>query len=405
MDLTLIQGNVVPGFNKDHQTYLLVRFADASRARAWLGAIQWDLASAAEVKRNRDIFRTVAHADARWVNLALSAGGLRLLVAQTEAARFPANFLRNQVPGINAAKSIPGVHALLIVAADQTDDLEQELGRQGERLRQHGVEQVGCFRGDVLPDALRGHEHFGFKDGVSQPRIAGTDWGSGPEVAPGEFVLGYPDQTGEPSGSSLPAWAQNGSFLAFVQLQQHVATFRSAMHQLARQLSTPPCDLAAWVVGRNPDGALLADPPNPASHIGRAYSRRLPANEALRRRILRRGIPYGSPLAPDQPDDGQDRGLLFLAYQSDLERQFEHVWSRWLNSPEFPRPGTGGEALVGQGPEPSLDGRRGIVIGRPGAHGVTLAARLPRFVTPSYGAYFFAPSINALSYLINRGQS
>src|SRR3712207_8404725 len=50
----------------------------------------------------------------------------------------------------------------------------------------------------------------------------------------------------------------------------------------------------------------------------------LPPGEQARHRLIRRGIPYGPPLSADAADDG-GRGLLFLAYQADLARQFEHV--------------------------------------------------------------------------------
>ncbi len=393
----------MPGFNKDHQAYLLLSFSDAARARGWLAAIQWDLASAAEVRRNRDIYRRQGAARATWVNLGVSYAGLRLLVPQGVAQRFPATFRRNQVPLTSATRFTTEVHALLIGAADEADDLGSELDRQRERLVEYNVREVGCFRGAVLPGALRGHEHFGFKDAISQPRISGTDWGLGPDVAPGEFVFGYPDQTGRPSGSNLPAWVQNGSFVAFVQLEQHVATFWNAMHRLAQHLELQPHDLAAWIVGRDANGNPLSDQPSRICHIGRAYSRWQP--DALRHRILRRGIPYGPPLAEGQPDDGQERGLFFLAYQSDLERQFEHVWTRWLNSHAFPTPGSGNEALVGQIEHASADARRGVLVGPPGTAALPIATRLPEFVTPHYAAYFFAPSIVAVSSLLDRGRS
>src|SRR5207302_10724146 len=50
LDLDAIQGNVVPGFSKDHQAFVFVRFGDAAAGRAWLAAIQPDIASAREVE-------------------------------------------------------------------------------------------------------------------------------------------------------------------------------------------------------------------------------------------------------------------------------------------------------------------------------------------------------------------
>ena len=81
------------------------------------------------------------------------------------------------------------------------------------------------------------------------------------------------------------------------------------------------------------------------------------------------------------------------AYQADLERQFEHVWAQWLNSPSFPVPGAGKEALVGQSPP---TGKRPAVASRWGQGGASVHLSLPTFVHPRLGAYFFAPGIDAL---------
>jgi Dyp-type peroxidase family len=267
-----------------------------------------------------------------------------------------------------------------------------------------GISEITLFCGDTLPGALRGHEHFGFKDAISQPLIAGTSSGNGPPVAAGEFVLGEPDQTGQPSGAGLPAWTRNGSFMAFVQLEQHVATFWTAMRQQAQQFGVGPEEVAAWIVGRkhDADGTLLVDPPARLSHVGRAYARWLAPGEASRHRIIRRGIPYGTPWVEGQPDAGQ-RGLLFVAYQADIERQFEHVWSQWLNAPGFPVPGAGHDALVGQLGWPNnatRSGRRAAAASQAGQKGGVVSLSLPAFVTPHYGGYFFAPAIDAISQLV-----
>ena len=429
MDCDSIQGNIVPGFNKDHQAFVFVRFSSRESTRCWLGQVAPDLTSATETQRFKERFKqlraeaphpetrdggALEHISATWINLALSFAGVRMLVGPVEASRFPPAFRMNRVPGVEApAKEI---HGLLIVAADQPEDLEVELGRQRKRMSASGVDEVMTLCGNTLPGDKRGHEHFGFKDAISQPRIAGTDWGSGPDVAAGEFVLGYPDQTGQSSGAGMPAWVRNGSFLAFVKLQQHVGAFWKSMKQQAELFGVQPGEMAEWIVGRHLDaqGSPLSKTPSRVSHIGRAYSRWLPPSESLRHRILRRGVPYGPPWTPETPDDATDRGLLFVAYQSDLERQFEHVWSTWLNGPDFPIPAAGRDALAGQltGPGParplasqpaippwSATNLRPALVARGTQPGATIALRLPAFVTPHFGGYFFTPAINALSLL------
>ena len=42
------------------------------------------------------------------------------------------------------------------------------------RATDHGIQVLFTQRGDNLPGNLQGHEHFGFKDGISQPGIRGA---------------------------------------------------------------------------------------------------------------------------------------------------------------------------------------------------------------------------------------
>jgi Dyp-type peroxidase family len=230
----------------------------------------------------------------------------------------------------------------------------------------------------------------------------------GPVIPAGEFILGEPDARGE-APIPGPAWARGGSFLSFVQLEQHVEAFRAAMRQQAGLLGLDPEELAARVVGRWRDGAPVSEPPPRLAHVGRARPRWLPEQDVARHRILRRGIPYGAPPGDGHPDAGE-RGLLFLAYQADLARQFEHVWLQWLNGPNFPGPSAGRDGLVGQAAAPGSVALGSVAAGPVvptrlasvasiGRAGGPATLRLPEFVSPGYGGYFFAPSKGALAQL------
>ena len=71
------------------------------------------------------------------------------------------------------------------------------------------------------------------------------------------------------------------------------------------------------------------------AHIRRANPRDAFGNGGAltaRHRIIRRGMPYGPMLAPDvTEDDGKDRGLAFVCFNADIERQFETVQAQWCN--------------------------------------------------------------------------
>jgi Dyp-type peroxidase family len=432
-----IQGSVYPGFNKDEQAFLWLRFPAADSARAWFKQTVPELTSAGAVlafralRAQREMPPDLADLRSTWVNVAFSRAGLDLL-APTPPGSFPAAFEQ----GMAARAGILGdrpvtwrfggsleteAHALVIIGADTEADLSRALDVHRHRLARHGgrdlfLEILGrdC-RGAKLPGALRGHEHFGYRDGISEPRLDGLS-------GTGDFVLGYPDTAGQESGSG-PTWTRDGSYLVFRRLRQDVAGFHQALEALARSAGLKNrAQLGAKLFGRWPSGAKLADPvqesdPGTAApaeytaaelaadpggdrvprfaHVRKAHPREASAG-GLHPRLLRRGIPYGPPLTAGEPDalpldDGRDRGLLFVAYQADLGRQYEQV-QRWLNDRNLPVPETGQDPIAGQGEEPAR-----VVLRSSRALPATLD--MHHYVSMTGGGYFFAPSLSAAQFL------
>lgn len=82
-----IQGNVVGGFLKDHQTFLFVHFTDSDLGRRWVRDITPSVATAREVVAFNTAFKIVADRDghrlgavgASWLNLAFTHSGLAAL--------------------------------------------------------------------------------------------------------------------------------------------------------------------------------------------------------------------------------------------------------------------------------------------------------------------------------------
>jgi len=439
--LDRIQGNIVPGFGASYQAFLWLAFPSTSSGRGWLAEMAAEVASAARVmtvKQRRQWSGYAADAPGgpptTWVNVAFSRAGLERLGARG-VGKFSAAFregmaARATVLGDPDPKGwlvggldSPEAHALLIIAAGSSEQLDTEVARQRTRLAQHGVrdllaehaEPEPC-RGEVLPGRLRMHEHFGFRDGLSQPTADGSDG-----TMPGDFILGYPDGAGGTTAHG-PDWARDGSYLVFRRLRQNVFGFREALRTAARAAGITPDQFGAKLVGRWKSGAKLGerldpwDPGPPANerdaqyadefaldpdgeriprfgHVRKAYPKDVKGAE--RHRLLRRGIPYG-PLLKEgaASDDGEDRGLLFVAYQAKIEAQFEHIQQR-LNDPDFPGQGTGRDALAGQGRDPHT-----LVLPVPGGR---TSAPLPlhSYISMTGGGYFFSPSIPALAYLAN----
>ncbi len=108
-----------------------------------------------------------------------------------------------------------------------------------------------------------------------------------------------------------------------------------------------------------------------------------------RHRIIRRGLPYGEEYRGGRSDRG-DRGVIFMAFNSSIGRQFEFLQSQWINSGEF-------LGLDKTDRDPFM-GKRDDEIAKftvPGAEN-PFAFDLQRFVTERGGEYFFYPSLTAL---------
>jgi Dyp-type peroxidase family len=306
INLANVQGNVLAGFNKDHQRLLFFQFGDRESARRWLATIVDETATSEEVLAFNDLFRRTrsrrgtetSAPGAAWMNVALTHPGLAALgVGDAELSRFPDAFRQGMAARagllgdvddsaptnwVGPFASRDGIHGLLILAADAPDALER-LGRSHtQRMAANGVEVVFDDTGRVREDQP-GHEHFGFKDGVSQPGIRGVTRRQNPRdheqglpgqdlLWPGEFVIGYPTQIGRPDpnadekgangkpgarSTSGPAWTVDGSYLVFRRLRQDVPGFRRMLARGAAEQGVSVERFGAKLVGRYTSGAPL----------------------------------------------------------------------------------------------------------------------------------------------------
>jgi Dyp-type peroxidase family len=154
----------------------------------------------------------------------------------------------------------------------------------------NGWKQVHEEIGQVRPDPVRGHEHFGFADGVSQPGIRGLIAANIPFIPrlgpnedqgqrgqdllwPGEFLFGYKGQNpnpgpgkdfSEPGQVKTPPapFMENGAFMVFRRLAQKVPEFNASVKHAAAAVAAGPekptaTMLGAQLVGRWKSGAPL----------------------------------------------------------------------------------------------------------------------------------------------------
>jgi len=491
-----IQGNLV-GFNKDNLRLLFVTFPNADAGKQFLAGMAKQVNHAAEIKSYNERFKERAKAgrsqldeQVSWVNLVVSFAGLTQVGADGLDA-FPDSFKQgmraraqtigdvDQSDPVNwTGPFAPGsgfaVHAMVIIAADTPDPqdpvtlLDERTTEIRNLIESCGVtEFTATQEGHTRPAPFTGHEHFGFKDGISQPGIRGLTTSSKPgsdTIAAGEFLIDYEDQDGHVSGQPidappspdqpgyppttsptpqpLPAWSRNGSLVVYRKLFQNVGGFRQFTEAHAAETGLSSAQLRAKMVGRWPSGAPLenvpgdghidptaqdigeVDPNSPvledehinnfsyqqhdadghlmpkAAHIRKANPRDgQPAgrDESNRHRITRRGITYGPEFVEGEapygggpvPEDDRDRGLLFICYQSSIERGFEFIQGQWANKPDFPDADAGQDPIISQNVA-----NPPFTIPPNNVHLTT-----ERWVITTGGEYFFSPAISALQHL------
>jgi Dyp-type peroxidase family len=302
------------------------------------------------------------------------------------------------------------IHACVLVAGDNSakvselvKDTEAKLGGSGRVLF---IEE-----GRALKDVSgRDIEHFGFVDGTSQPRMVSSSGLPATDEAAPTLVL-EKDRHGGALGY--------GSFFVFRKLSQDVQGFNSAVAKVASTVGQSPELVGAMAVGRFKDGTPVvaasapggAPPSNNFDYSGDPSGSKCPIHAHIRktnprgeipffanilarekkRRIARRGIPYGSPGDPNV-------GLLFMCYQSDIADQFEFIQRRWSNSPNFSKSGAGLDPVIGQSgggntEDPSWPTGWGSIERK--------RVEFGEYVKLIGGEYFFAPSLSGIRALVS----
>lgn len=384
-----------------------------------------------------------------------------------------------------------GADAILLIYGKSEAECDTMLEKHRKKLEEmpSGSWSMECIRTSPTEKTLRAlesgifdrsYEHFGFRDGLSQPVIIGTqksarDMAASDLVEPGEMILGYRDSSGhvppplampaemdrhddlpvdvkdfgfrfprfgDVRGSSARDFGRNGTFIAIRQFEQHVDKFDDFTKAQAdllndrrepRQISTLagcPVDhewIASKLMGRSRDGKLMLgrdiddtdndfdfgqdDPQGLQCPFG-AHVRRANPRGALqpgdpfepklmkRHRLLRRGRAYSR---SRNGEEGAEKGMMFMAICTDIERQFEFLQQTWIGSPSFAGLQNEPDPILGSA-QPSVgaaDGQSPRVFTIPTVAGPLKLELQPKddFVTVKGGGYFFMPGLDALTFL------
>lgn len=418
--------------------YEFLTFDTAEGGRAWLTALLDRVQSATDAT-------TTMAGSRRWVTLAFTFAGLRALgVDEASLATFPPEFREGMAAradilgdtGTNAPEHWVGglagddLHAIAILFARDDEQNRRSIEEHDKLLaRTPGVRSLSFLDLNATPPFNYAHDHFGFRDRLSQPVMKGSGEeptpGSGAPLEPGEFILGYPDELGPPTDLPQPeVLSRNGSYLAYRRLYEDVALFRDYLREHSDTEEGQEL-LAAKFMGRWRSGAPLVlspagddpelgadpmrnndfnykemDPLGYACPLG-AHARRLnprdTAHNMNRRRMIRRGATYGPALPDGDPDDGADRGIAAFIICASLVRQFEFAQNVWINDRSFHELGNEHDPICG-----TQDGTLDFTIPKRPIRRVHKG--LPAFTALRGGAYFFLPGIRALGYLASLGQ-
>lgn len=415
--------------------YNFITFRDAESGRKWITALLDTIGTAKTVMEASD-------SDMRWVSIAFTFNGLKKLGIDDESlATFPEAFrqgmaARAKMLGDTGANhpdhwedniTSPDLHAVVILFARNKEEKERCIKKHQVYLDENpGIEILSTLHIEAIPPYDYVHEHFGYRDRLTTPVIEGLGItptpGSHPPSKPGEFFLGYPDETGEIVPLPKPAaLTKNGSFLAYRKMQEHVGAFRDYLKANGKTIEEQEL-IAAKMMGRwRKTGAPLVlspdkddpelgwddqrnnnfdfgkmDPHGYGCPVG-AHIRRMNLRDSTktkimnRRLIIRRGGTYGPYLPDDAPEDGANRGIAVFAGCADLTRQFEFLISVWSND-------TGFEELNERDPFCGLqDGSLNYAI--PKRPIKRTLKNIPAFTTVKGGAYFFIPGLSGLKYL------
>jgi Dyp-type peroxidase family len=283
--------------------------------------------------------------------------------------------------------------------------------------------------GEHLPDRKL---HFGYRDGISQPRIGWDDaTRAANEVDFRQIILGYSttEVPSEPQpGSAAESLIRDSSYLVLRWLYQDAATFERFLTDASSGApGSTPAERKEWlaskIVGRWRDGTPTALSPNEAkpalvanNQFGYATNpdgQNCPVNAHIRvmnprdsklafsepktvPRLVRRGVPYGPPLV-GSTDDGVDRGLIGLFLCASIRRQF-YVLTNWMQKTDFvddiPLTAIRRQDPFGNREVPESD-HDFSVTGPPSNRTVTLQ----QFVRTQGTAFFLTPSRSTLDQL------
>ncbi|MBO9676056.1 MAG: Dyp-type peroxidase [Sphingobacteriaceae bacterium] len=320
-----------------------------------------------------------------------------------------------------------GNHIAVSIFAKDIDDLSSKKALALQVLEKHQGVKLR-FQADFDTPIEGNFNHFGFRDGISNPEIEGSGAvqlnSKERPIKAGEFLLGYANEAGNNYHMPQPLeFAKNGTFVIFRKYHSHVAAFNKYLNEQAKSKDEQEL-LGAKMVGRWRSGAPLNMCPFKDNAALGADARRnndfdfsndqngkiVPYSSHMRRmnprdskmavmsdvnlhRIIRKGVGYG-PVLPNgsTKDDGKERGLYFIAFSAKAMETLEFLQKEWVNNGNFVSLKNERDPIIG------LNEGKGTFT-MPGNPLPRRYIGMPTFNTLKGGMYLFMPGIRAIKWM------
>jgi len=457
--LQALQGNILKGHGRNYTANIFFKLDPAKQlaAKRMLRELANErLTSAHRQLLDSKRFKETGQDGGPFVHLALTFKGYQALGLAAKAPADPdfqagmkasTSLSALNDPAVNTweAPFQQDLHGLVLVGTDSESQTAAVAVAIKTMITDAGGTVVHTQRGKALRNAVgEGIENFGYVDGRSQPLLLQEDIDAETATAgSSRWDPAFPLSAALVKDPGTADTFSFGSLFIFRKLEQDVRQFKAREQVIADVLGLTgeARELAgALIVGRFEDGTpvTLSDearggpPANNFSYVGDAGSR-CPFHAHIRKTnprgsggaepepaerahlMPRRGIPFedvkrefhpaelpesgslaefNAKVAPLLPTGGV--GLLFMAYNSAIAKQFKFTQQTWANNPGFPLPGTQGiDPVIGQGPSNPTD-QKIRKVWDDAASPLLNNVEFKGFVKMKGGEYMYSPSLTFL---------
>jgi len=260
LELSQIQGFLVKEYKEmAFSKYFLLQVTDVNKAKAFIKEKSKKITTVASVIKDS------------CMNIGFTSAGLKALgLAQNNIRTFIREFREGMVTPHRqrllgdhdssdpqnwnwGGPNNESVHLIMMVFEKSEEKINVQTIHMREELEQYGLKEVFLLDGATFPDD---REHFGFKDGISQPAIIGSGITGiqNDNIEPGEFVLGYkneydvyPDSpmlkekqgnismlADDPAGTGNKDLGRNGTYFVLRQLKEDVDGFWNFLNEKSK---------------------------------------------------------------------------------------------------------------------------------------------------------------------------